>query len=197
MTPEQQILFDYLQANGCKDEGEVMDLLSDCFDQFEGSDFGSMKNRKLSRIEDLSWDKPILQFRIERHGTIVLGSTRGEMHTWYYNFEDSTAEMTESGFRQLEKRSPNFDAKLKAREIVEIIKKGKKEDYLEWETDNIVVVTLSKVIPRSSGFKRTVEDRLKRLGEELLIVALLKEFDHIPKGNRKKYRFEIKKEHPN
>ena len=58
---------------------KVVPLLRECWQDFRGWDETSMQPRKLDRAEELHWNPPLLSFTIERHGAIVLGSTRAEL----------------------------------------------------------------------------------------------------------------------
>jgi hypothetical protein len=59
------------------DASELETLLKECWYEFEGADDTKMWPSKLTgRMEDITWDPPILTFKIERHGGTVMGSTR-------------------------------------------------------------------------------------------------------------------------
>jgi hypothetical protein len=43
-------------------------------------------------MEDLEWNPPMLSFIIERHGAMVLGSTRAENQRWEIDMNKMEAE---------------------------------------------------------------------------------------------------------
>jgi hypothetical protein len=46
-----------------------------------------MAGYKLSRMKDATWNPPILEFTIERHGGTALGSTRASLQRWEINMD--------------------------------------------------------------------------------------------------------------
>ena len=69
---------------------QVLDMLSDCWAEFDGSADSKMESYKIERdggAKDLGWEPPVLTFVIVRHGGTVLGSTRGEKQHWSVNLK--------------------------------------------------------------------------------------------------------------
>ena len=124
-------------------------LLFACWNAFAGSDAQATAAEKLvGRMEDMSWNPPVLTFRIERHGGTVQGSTRAEMHRWEVNVDKLTATCHRDGHRQLEPMSSKFMAGPCADQIVETILAGAGHPGLKWlEPGSKVQITLSKIIP--------------------------------------------------
>jgi len=58
------------------------------------SDDPSMERYKLlGRMEAVAWDAPVLNFRIERHGTIALGSSRASIDAWTVDIDQMTTSV--------------------------------------------------------------------------------------------------------
>ena len=57
----------------------------------DGHDETGLRAHRLRDMEDPEWEPPCLRFRMERHGKVVLGSTRAEVETWEVNVERGTA----------------------------------------------------------------------------------------------------------
>ena len=87
-------------------KGKILSLLAECWDELKGADESAMRAFKLDRAEDLSWDPPVLSFKIERHGGTVLGSSRAELQRWCVNLHEATASCEEQGYRQLRPNAP-------------------------------------------------------------------------------------------
>lgn len=155
---------------------ETADLdrfLTECWDDFDGSNDGGMQAYKLlGRLEKVRWEPPILRFVVERHGGTVCGSSRAELQHWEVNLNDKTAQITKSGHRQLEPMAPRISIKGLAEDIAQAILNDADDARFDRdEHDGSVVVNVSMLFPTGSGFKRTVEGRRKRLCgyiEELL-----------------------------
>ena len=77
-----------------------------------------MEAYKLGRMEDISWNPPVLSFTIERHGGTVMGSTRAELQNWNVNVETRSATCGVGGHRQLEPMQARLNVKPMAEEIV-------------------------------------------------------------------------------
>lgn len=54
-----------------------------------------------------------------------------------------------------------------AQELAELIIAGKNADWLEWKEDGSVRVLVGDIFPTGSGFKRTIENRRKRLCDQI------------------------------
>jgi hypothetical protein len=71
-------------------------LLAVCWHDLDGADQTGMDGGKLiGRMEAVSWEAPILTFKIERHGATMCGSTRADVYTWRVDVNAGTAETDE------------------------------------------------------------------------------------------------------
>jgi hypothetical protein len=110
-------------------------------------------------MEKPSWDSPHLTFEIERHGSLVNGGSRAEVQRWALDLDTMTAHCAKVGHRQIRPMQPKLDVRPFANEIVELILARREDGRLKWKDDRIVQVLIGKIIPKSSGYRRTVEDR--------------------------------------
>ncbi len=153
-----------------EDPGEVESFLYDWWDEFIGSDAEAMNCDKLGRMENVSWNPPVLTFDIERHGGTVHGSSRAEIHQWDVNVESMNAFCSTGRFRQLTPRQPPLDVKPLVAEIAELIVGAVDDERVKQNKDGSVRVVIGKIIP-DDGPKETVQSRRKRfrlaLEEEL------------------------------
>ena len=104
----QQYL-DSVPSGAITDTDTLIPLLKNAWPEFDGSDQCGMTNDKLTRIENVRWDPPWLEFTIERHGGTVLGSSRGELQHWMINIIEGIARTSTSGYRQLCRQQPPLD----------------------------------------------------------------------------------------
>jgi hypothetical protein len=167
-----QELIDYLESIPAEaiDSNEVALLVASCWDELECDNPEGMRINKLyNRIENVSWNPPILRFEIERHGAMVGGgSTRAEMQFWEINVETRTLEGGETGsYRQKFPMQPRLDVKPIAKEIAELIISKQEDNRLKWNTDGSVRVIIGDVIPSKGIFKTTLEGRRKRFHTEI------------------------------
>ena len=78
------------------------DVLSGCWYEFSGSNADKMAGYKLhNRIEQVTWEPPLLSFKIERHGGTARGSSRADIYSWELNVEEQVAKTGKSGYRQV------------------------------------------------------------------------------------------------
>ena len=139
-------------------------LLGESWAEFRGASNESMSGRKLlGRMEDASWDPPILRFTIERHGAFVLGSSRADVHEWEVNIENKTAEIIGTTHRQLEPRQPRLDVQPLADRVVNSVLNHVDDDWLRWNKDGTVQVLIGKIIPKDSAVSATLQSRRKRI----------------------------------
>lgn len=82
------------------DPRALVPVLAECWAEFDGAGAESMRAAKLHRMEDVSWDPPVLAFVIERHGGTVLGSTRADLQSWGVNVETRTTSCGSSTRRR-------------------------------------------------------------------------------------------------
>jgi len=143
---------------------EVIKRLKEIWAYIKRPDVG-LDAHKLDRIEKLEWRPPELWFTIERHGALVLGSTRAELQHWRVNLETGEADYVK-GYRQVyPRRKPWRTAEIHkvAYEIAQLILSGKEDDRLRWISDRKVQVLTRKIIPGYSQLpRRTSAGRLKR-----------------------------------
>jgi hypothetical protein len=93
-------------------------LLAAHWDEFEGSDENGMQGYKLlGRMEQVRWQPPVLSFVLERHGGMVMGSTRGELQHWEVDLDKRTTFIVKTSLRQLEKMARRISVKELAEEI--------------------------------------------------------------------------------
>ena len=146
--------------------GELGSLLYACWEEFAGANAEGMNSDKLNRMENVSWDPPILTFNIERHGGTVLGSTRAEIHQWDVNVEEMTAVCLTSRYRQVQPGQVPLNVKSLANNIAQLISDRKEDDRLKWRADGSVKVSIGRLIP-DFGHKQTVQGRRKRFRQAL------------------------------
>jgi len=142
---------------------ELVQLLADCWDLFDGSDQEAMESYKLERMEAPYWNPPILTFTIERHGATVMGSTRAELQDWVIDLERKVADCQVIGHRQVSRRQAAVDVKPIADELVGLIISGSRDERLQWSTGGSIQVLSSRIFPWLSAPKQTVEGRRSRL----------------------------------
>jgi hypothetical protein len=171
-------LIDYLSSipeGAISDTGQIEDLLSECWDEFDGSNEERMEGNKLhGRMKDVSWSHPIISFVIERHGGTVQGSTRAENQEWEVNVEKKKAVCKKGRFTQVTPPQPILDARPIAEEITQLILNRQEDERLKWNQDGSVRLLIGKIIPEGSAAKQTVSGRRRRFREavdELLMNA--------------------------
>jgi len=157
------------------DPSVVAGQLAGQWHRLDGSREGGMQPHKLlGRMEQVTWNPPILRFVIERHGGTMCGSTRAELQHWEVNVHAETAEIVKTGHRQLHSMAPRISIKGLAEEIAQAILSGvKHRGYSSDKSGGNIVVDASLLFPTGSGFKRTVEGRRMRLCD--YIAAILAE----------------------
>jgi hypothetical protein len=52
-------------------------------------------------MEDVAWQPPKLSFAVERHGGMVMGSTRADVQHWEVDLEKRTTSLAKAGRRQV------------------------------------------------------------------------------------------------
>lgn len=143
-------------------------LLADCWSDLEGAYDGGMEASKLlGRMESIHWQPPILTFVIERHGGTVCGSTRAELQHWEVDVDRMTATIVKTGQRQVAPMARRVSVMPVAQEIAEAALQGKSDERLRWLGGHCVHVVTSRLFPATSGCKRTIEGRRKRLANEV------------------------------
>jgi hypothetical protein len=164
---------------------KIIEVLANCWNELEGANETSMEAFKLHRVENLSWNPPMLSFTIERHGGTVRGSTRAELHEWHVNVAAKTASYTQAGYRQLQRAAPRLDVKPIVERVCEAVQHGKvsdcglvKEGILVWSSDRELSVNHGKLIPKTGPsqtaagqrkrFRNELEARMKTIGWQLV-----------------------------
>lgn len=130
-------------------QSELVTLVDECWDKFDGSRGGGMNRSKVGRMEDPFWRPPHLFFTIERHGGTVMGSTRAELQGWHLNLDECTASYDSAGYRQLYPRAKPWKAGPVAEELAQAIMDGKEDTGLKWlgEGKNQVKTLTPQIIP--------------------------------------------------
>ena len=146
---------------------ELVRLLKYCWDMFIGSDQEGMEAYKLERIEKPRWDPPLLEFMIERHGGMVLGSSRAERQCWSVDLDRKIAEYNVIGYRQLYPRAAPVDVEPIADELVELITKHRQDERIRWSKDGRVQILSERIFPTGSASKQTIEGRRSRLSKAI------------------------------
>jgi hypothetical protein len=156
------------QPGQITDTSDLERLLAACWDEFSG-DYGGMEGYKLlGRMEDVTWEPPVLSFTVERHGRTVAGSSRADLQGWTVNTEQNTIFCEPLGFRQVRPMQPWLKVELLAEEIVRLIVAKQEDDRLQWHEDGSVKVLIGKIIPTDSAGKQTLAGRRKRFRKALV-----------------------------
>ena len=115
----------------------------------------------------MEWNPPVLTIVILRHGSIVLGSTRGDKQEWKLNIEKKTARHRTIGHVQLYPTAPRLNVKPIAKCVYEAVRQGRgsnsdliSKGILVWKDDTIIIWH-GKLIP-GGGFARTVSGRRRK-----------------------------------
>lgn len=131
--------------------GTVLErLLFECWYEFEGSNQEKMDGYKiLHRLEEPFWEPPVLRFRMERHGATVGGSIWADIQEWKLNIETKEANYETVGRRQVSPMDKRLDVKPIAREVAQLIVKGKIDKRLKWNKNGSVTVWIREIIPET------------------------------------------------
>jgi hypothetical protein len=147
--------------------GQVERLLANAWDELAGGDDEAMAGHKvLGRTEDLTWEPPELSFAIERHGAIVRGGTRAEMHGWGVDVQTGEAQRwaSRSHYRQVYRRAPAVRVEPVADGVVRAVADARPHPAVAWVTPARVRVTPARIdaLGLGDGFKATVAGRRRR-----------------------------------
>jgi hypothetical protein len=152
---------------------KILGLLAKCWHSFMGSELSAMDAWKLHRAESLSWHPPVVSFIVERHGAIVLGSTRAELQGWQVNLETGTARCESRGYRQLSPKAKSLDVKPIAGCVCAAVMQGPasscdlvRKGVLVWTGEDELSVQHGVLIPDVS-YPQTVQNRRRRFRKEL------------------------------
>jgi hypothetical protein len=156
----------------------VLNALADCWTEFRGSTDTKMEFWKVVRDggpKDLTWNQPILSFTIERHGAMVLGSSRAAKQHWLVDIAEKSADSETIGYRQLYPSARRVDVKAIATSICEDVQKGPdsgstliSRGILIWKTNNEIEIKHGKLIP-NNGYMQTISGRRQRFRADLKI----------------------------
>ncbi|WP_156913786.1 hypothetical protein [Comamonas badia] len=149
---------------------QLQRLLAEVWSSLSGASDGGMKGDKLlDRAESMSWDPPYITFSIERHGSVVNGSTRAEIQDWCVDLDKWTAEIISTRCRQLYPTSRPMPVNTPAEEIAHAILNKLEHESLNWYGDDRVRVLIGTIIP-DGGYKQTVSGRRGRFRKALGIL---------------------------
>jgi hypothetical protein len=152
----------------------VLNLLKDCWGEFTGSADTKMGSWKVVRDGgpvDLTWSPPVLSFTIDRHGSLVLGSTRAEKQHWDLDLEKRTAHAETAGHRQIHRPASPFSTKQMAAiadQVCSTVQEGpdSTSDYkirgiVIWTGSDQIDIRHGVLIP-DAGYQQTTSGRRKR-----------------------------------
>src|SRR5713101_4986139 len=108
-------------------------LLAACWNDLVSDDGGMEDFKLLNRMEAVTWNLPILSFRIDRHGSLAMGGTRDDVQYWHVNVAEGTATLNKIGWKQNNPQSAPFQVKATAAEVAEAIRNGQEHDRLLWD----------------------------------------------------------------
>ena len=152
-------------AGSIADRKRAATLLADCWEGLRVDDRTKMRADKLWRIEEPTWQPPVLEFKIERHGATVNGSSRAELHTWRADLDRGTAGIVEERRRQLGAMDVRLDVKPIAEELAAAIRTGTPDSRLRVAKDGSVSLKIGEIIPATN--KQTTAGRRSRFRKAL------------------------------
>jgi hypothetical protein len=147
------------------DTNRLVQLLSSCWDEFDGSSETSMKWDKLWRIEHPEWSPPILSFSIERHSQTVMGSKRASLHDWSVDLENRTVSIVRTRQRQLRPNAKRLDVKAIAEAVADLIISGRSDERINVMRDGRVKIEIGRIIEETNA--QTTLARRRRFRREL------------------------------
>lgn len=119
------------------------------------------------RPEKIMWAPPVLQFDIERHGGMKMGSSRAEIQRWTLDVHAEKVCHENVGYRQLEKRLSPLKVEPLVEEVVRLVKKRVDDERLNWKKDGSVKINVGKIIPNTCS-AQTLAGRRKRFRKQLI-----------------------------
>lgn len=141
-------------------------LLAMAWEGFEDGGCKNMEGSKIyGRVEQPTWNPPVLTFEHERHATTVNGSSVGHVYTWTVDIDAGKADCNQQPRpRQLAPMAPRLDVNPIAENIVRSIIGQRDDNALKWLNSSKTKVTLAigPVVP-GRGPKQTTIGRRKRL----------------------------------
>lgn len=160
----------WLSASGeAPDADELGIRLAGVWHLFRGGRAEGMQRGKLlGRLESPRWSPPVLEFRIERHGGTMLGSTRAELQRWTVDLDALTAHCARGGHRQLKAMAPRLDLAPIVAEIAGLVRDGARDRRLKWEGETVTVLVGSIAeLAAGSAVSRTLKGRRERFRDTL------------------------------
>jgi hypothetical protein len=157
-----------IQPGELADTTDLERLLAASWDEFSGDDGGMEGYKLLGRMEDVTWEPPVVRFSVERHGRTVAGSSRADLQGWTVNVEKKTIFCEPLGCRQVRPMQPWLKVEPLAEEIVRLIVAKQEDDRLQWREDGSVKVLVGNIIPADSAVKQTLAGRRKRFRNALV-----------------------------
>ena len=158
---------------------EVVRLLSNCWEEFQGSGDTKMQPGKIVRDAgpvDLTWHAPLLLFTTERHGGLVQGSTRAEKQRWEADVKNRTVHAMSAGYRQVYPTAKPFTSQESgalADKVCALVREGPgsaspwvAQRIFIWKRENELEVKHGALIP-SARFQQTTSDRRKQFRRDL------------------------------
>jgi len=131
---------------------------------FEG---GMTPNKvRADRMEEVTWDPPLLTFAIERHGAIVGGgSTRAEIQVWTVDTEREDVSLTATRRRQVRPAAPTLKIQPLVDEWLRLIDSEADDERVHWSPDRRTVSYIVNAwLPGAGVFRETLAGRRKRFG---------------------------------
>jgi hypothetical protein len=153
---------------------ELFATVAKCWNEFSGSAETKMEPWKVSREmpEDVTWQRPLLSFVIERHPAVRFGSNRAERQQWTLDLQRRIASSSQIGFRQLRPNAPRLDVKGLADEVCATVKTGLNptsrlvlDGIVAWKCHDELTLFHGKIIGGNN--KQTISNRRKRFIAEL------------------------------
>jgi hypothetical protein len=154
-----------MPAGAPVDENIVGGLLIGCWNALDGGNDTKMRPEKLTRIEQLSWNPPFLDFSIERHGKTVHGSTRASLYRWRVDVEKGSAYIIDEMTRQLSAIDKPLNVKPIAEKLTDVILHEKHDPHVTFSKDGTVKLKMTEIIPATNN--QTTTARRRRLRQHL------------------------------
>jgi hypothetical protein len=131
----------------------IEDLLSQCWDEIDGSDRGGMSGSKIcGRTEAMRWAPSVLTFDIERHGGAANGSIYAEIQTWSIDLSICSARCSGGRKRLVGHRDGPLKIAPIAEDVAAAIIAGRRDDpRLQWLSSGRVRLQVGAIIPRTNA----------------------------------------------
>jgi hypothetical protein len=144
---------------------KLIELLSACWEEFIGNDQTSMRDDKLWRMENPTWQPPFIEFKLERHGPTAMGSSRAAVCKWRLDMEELTACVCDAGHRQIRLMDARLDVNALAKSVGAAIISGVDDDRIKRLPDGCVQLVIGTLVPETN--QQTTTERRKRLRKAL------------------------------